>query len=62
MKILNTLQQDNLVYALLSDNRILRSAPLANYLCAREHAKQVLELQIEPEKLISWHKWTETEE
>lgn len=62
MKVLNAVYEGVYVYALLENNRILRSRPLDNHLCAEKHAEQVMHFQIDSDKLIRWYKWEETQE
>ncbi len=59
MIVQNTIYEGVHVYALLPNGKILKSPALDNSKCAEIHAEQVLRLQIDSDKLLSWYRWSE---
>lgn len=62
MRVMSTVHEGVYVYALLSNDSVLRSRPLDNHNCAAIHAEQVMHFKIDSVQLISWYKWEETDE
>ena len=55
------LQEEDQVFALISDGRILKKTYESTQL-ARAAAEQILRVKPDPEKLLSWFEWTLAEE
>lgn len=57
MRVVLTGTDDRRAYAVLDDDVVIISPVLDCRLCARLHAGQVADLNLDPEKLVSWFGW-----
>jgi hypothetical protein len=59
--VTQVLPEGALVYALLSDGRLLQKK-FHDSSCAKVAAQQVLDLQLEPQKMLAWYEWQVVDE
>jgi hypothetical protein len=61
-KVVSAESEDRYVYVLLSNGKFLRSPAMDDHLCARQHAQQVMSLQLSPGFLTECLLWEELDE